>query len=350
METQFLKKIGGPVLCLDIGSGTQDVLLALPDTNPENWPRMVLPTPARTLAARIRELTAQKHSLWLYGDIMGGGIADAVSEHARAGVPVAAHPHAARSLFDNLDRVKAMGVSLTEERPAGHAPVRLADFEPGFWRCLLNAANLPAPVLHIAAAQDHGHNPAGSNRECRIRSWRTFLEHGNPAGLLHAVPPAEFTRLAALRTAIGDGYVADTGAAALLGALSTPELATRSQRQGVLIVNVGNSHTVAFLLFQNRVYGVYEQHTDLCTAESLAADFTEFRLGWLPDEQVRDKGGHGVAFAESIPPEAEGFKPTYILGPRRDMLKGQGQFIAPEGDMMMAGSFGLLHALSLRGE
>lgn len=35
----------GPILSLDIGSGTQDVLLALPGRTAENWPRFVLPSP-----------------------------------------------------------------------------------------------------------------------------------------------------------------------------------------------------------------------------------------------------------------------------------------------------------------
>ena len=42
---RFLRK-SGPVLCLDIGSGTQDALLARAGAAVENWPRFVLPTPA----------------------------------------------------------------------------------------------------------------------------------------------------------------------------------------------------------------------------------------------------------------------------------------------------------------
>ncbi len=347
MDSFFPKNVTGPILCLDIGSGTQDMLLALPDSNPENWPRMVLPAPSRSIAKQIRALTAQKRAIWLYGENMGGGIGGAVSEHLKSGLPLSAHPEAARALNDNLEHVKSMGITITEERPADHVPLRLADFEPGFWRCLLDAAGLPQPVLILAAAQDHGHHPTASNRECRFQSWRQFLEHGDPDQLLYSKPPAVFTRLRTLHEATGRGWVADTGAAAMLGALCAPEVAARSARQGITVVNVGNSHTIAFLIFQQSVYGVYEHHTGLLTRESLLADLDEFRLGWLPDEQVRAKGGHGSAFAASIPPEAESFKPTFILGPKRALLEGQGQFIAPAGDMMLAGCFGLLHGLAL---
>ena len=49
---RFLRK-SGPVLCLDIGSGTQDALLARAGAAVENWPRFVLPTPALGVAQRI---------------------------------------------------------------------------------------------------------------------------------------------------------------------------------------------------------------------------------------------------------------------------------------------------------
>ena len=57
----------GPILSLDIGSGTQDVLLALPGERAENWPRFVLPSPALGIADRIRRHTAAGRPVWLYG-------------------------------------------------------------------------------------------------------------------------------------------------------------------------------------------------------------------------------------------------------------------------------------------
>ncbi|NHZ46833.1 DUF1786 domain-containing protein [Nitratidesulfovibrio liaohensis] len=350
----------GSILCLDIGSGTQDVLLTMPGLNPENWPRFVLPTPARRVAKRIAELTAEGRHIWLHGENMGGGFFGAVKAHVAAGLRMAAHPDAALALHDNPERVRALGVDIAESCPAGFAPVRLADYEPGFWRALLDTCGLPQPHLVVAAAQDHGHHPQGSNTVGRFELWRDFLNNSsdgqpgdgqagaNPASLIYDVPPAQFTRLSTLQRAIGGGPVADTGAAAVLGALALPEVQARSAREGVLVVNAGNSHTIAFLVFRQRVWGVYEHHTGMLTTESLLHDLNEFRLCWLPDEQVRAAGGHGSAFAPDIPPETEGFRPAFVLGPRREMLRGHGQFIAPHGDMMLAGCHGLLHGLDLR--
>ena len=56
----------------------------------------------------------------------------------------------------------------------------------------------------------------------------------------------------------------------------------------------------------------------------------------------------GCAFLAPLPPEAEGFAPTFAVGPRREMLLGHAQFIAPHGDMMISGCHGLLHGLALR--
>lgn len=338
----------GPVLALDIGSGTQDVLLALPGAVPENWPRFVLPAPARQVAARVRALTGARRPLWLYGANMGGGFFQAVKNHLTEGLPVAATLEASAALHDDPDWVRALGVVITDRRPDGYAPVFLSDYDPGFWTAFLSTASLPLPALVAAAAQDHGVHADMGNREGRFRLWRDLLarSQGDPTRWLYAEPPAACTRLAALSRATG-GPTADTGAAAVLGALSMPEVAARSDREGVLVVNVGNSHTLGFLVFQRRILGVYEHHTGLLTVDALLRDLDEFRRGWLPDEQVRAAGGHGCVMLDP-PAEAEGFRPAFILGPRRELLAGHGSFIAPHGDMMLAGCHGLLHGLALQ--
>ena len=129
----------------------------------------------------------------------------------------------------------------------------------------------------------------------------------------------------------------------MLGALYVPEVAQRSWRTGVTVVNVGNSHISAFLVYQEKIYGVYEHHTGMLSKEELIHDLKEFRRGWLTDEMVRDSGGHGCMYLE-LPDQAEGFFPAYLLGPKRSILDGQGVMIAPGGDMMLAGCFGLLKA------
>lgn len=339
----------GAVLSLDIGSGTQDAVLALPDIQPANWPHFVLPSPARMVAERLARLTEKKAGVWLHGVNMGGGFGGAVRRHVQAGWPVTATRAASAALHDDPQRVEAMGVRLAETCPEDCVPVALADYDAAFWERLWQLTELPRPVLVVAAAQDHGCHPvsAGGNRQGRFAMWRELLRHEpRPERWLLTTPPASLTRLSALALSTG-GPVADTGTAAVLGALTAPEVAARSYRQGITVVNVGNSHVVAFLVYKGAVLGVYEHHTGLRDTAALLHDLKEFRLGWLPDEVVRSEGGHGTAFCDPLPEEAEGFAPTFVVGPQRELLRGHGQFIAPYGDMMTAGCHGLLTGAAL---
>ena len=98
---------------------------------------------------------------------------------------------------------------------------------------------------------------------------------------------------------------------------------------------------MAALVYQGKVRGIYEHHTGMRDLEQLLEDLKQLRLSWLPSEEVQASGGHGTAFGPFCE-EAGGYAPTFILGPRRAMLQGQGRFLAPHGDMMLAGCFGLL--------
>ncbi len=342
-EFNFLAETG-PILCLDIGSGTQDVLLARPNLTPENWPRFVIPAPARMVAERIYSLTNAKQDIWLYGHNMGGGFFRAVKAHLEAGLKIYCSMAASAALHDDVERVKAMGVEICEQAPMGAVPVFLADYSPTFWQHTLQHLGLPLPNIVLAAAQDHGVHKAG-NRMGRMLLWRKLLEHSdNPKEWLYNKIPTELTRLSTIQQFSG-GPVADTGTAAILGALCTKDVRERSMREGITIINVGNSHIVAALVYKERVLAIFEHHTGQRTLEEYLHDLKEFKLGWLPDEEVRNTGGHGTAFGK-IPEEAGGFVPTYILGPQRGFLQGYGQFIAPYGDMMLAGCFGLLSSFS----
>ena len=157
----FLQKTG-PVLCVDIGSGTQDVLLARPGLEVHNWPRFVLPSPARLAAQRIRELTLLKQPVWLYGENIGGGFGLAVRDHIKAGFAVYSTASAASALHDNPEVVRSMGVQIAEQCPSGAVPVPLSDYSPEFFAGLLRQAGLPLPHLVLAGCQDHGFHPNGN--------------------------------------------------------------------------------------------------------------------------------------------------------------------------------------------
>jgi len=335
-------------LCLDIGSGTQDVLYYIPQRELENCPKFILPSPAVMVARRLEELGRRNKSVYLYGYNMGGGFARVLRKHLQAGLKAAVHPEAAYAMSDSPDNVRAMGVEITKNCPPGFAPVYLADFDPGFWQGFLAQAGLEYPEVILASAQDHGFHPGGSNRLGRFEIWRKFLsrEHGDLKKLIFDVPPEEMTRLISLKQCMGGGLVCDTGAAALLGALSVPEVEELSQQQGICVVNAGNSHTIAFLVYRGRVMGIYEHHTGMLDGEKLWAQLESFRAGRLTNEEVFEDRGHGCRVLD----EAAGmeFGPVFLLGPRRRLLEGfQAHFLCPGGDMMLAGCFGMLKGAAL---
>lgn len=335
----FLRETG-PVLCLDIGSDTQKALLARPGQECAAWPRWLLPSPARMVAQRIRELTLLRRGIWLYGSDMGGGFNPALRGHLTASLPLAATSEAARSIHDDLDVVRSLGVSITGSCPAYCVPVHLADYSNAFWEALLRLGSLPQPHMVLAAVQDHGDHDDG-NRQGRMRNWNDLLARvPDPVYWVRDHAPAGMSRLAALQAETG-GPVADTAACALLGALCDEEVYARSFRQGITIINAGSTHTLAALVHRGEVCGIYEHHTDKRELPLLLDDLRQFRLHWLPSEDVHASGGHGTAFGQCG--EAAGdYAPTFILGPRRALLLGHGRFIAPQGDMPHAGCFGIL--------
>lgn len=340
-RVQLFLQQTGPVLCIDIGAYLQNAIFARPGMDCENWPRFTFFSPAQIVAQRIRELTLLKRGLWLYGKEMGGSFRNALREHLGAGLHASATREAARSIHDNEDVLKDMGVLLTETCPQNCIPIYLGDYDPGFWSQVLRSASLPQPHIILAAAQDHGTIQA-DNTHGRIRYWqKLLLEQRNPCAWVYEHAPDNFNRLKSLQSRTG-GPVADTATCAILGGLIEQSIFERSCREGITIINVGNTHTIAALVYKGDVYGIYEHHTDKRDLELLLEDLKQFRLHWLPAEHVQSSGGHGTAYADDGG-QGGSFSPTYILGPRRSMLAGTGTFIAPHGDMAHAGCFGLLY-------
>ena len=123
------------ILTVDIGTGTQDILLFDSRQGIENNYKLVLPSPTMIVHNKLRQATLQKRAVVLTGSLMGGGpSAWAAEAHIRAGLPVFATPDAARSFNDDLDVVQEMGIRLIGEDEVSHLPdeflaIRMQDFD-----------------------------------------------------------------------------------------------------------------------------------------------------------------------------------------------------------------------------
>jgi len=101
------------ILALDVGTGTQDILVFDTAGPVENCVKLVMPSATAIAAGRIRRATAAGQAVVLTGTVQGGGPCHwALEEHLRAGLAAFATPEAATTFDDDLTRVTAQGVTL----------------------------------------------------------------------------------------------------------------------------------------------------------------------------------------------------------------------------------------------
>ncbi|MDD2473885.1 MAG: DUF1786 family protein, partial [Methanoculleus sp.] len=106
------------LLAIDVGRGTQDILVYEPGRTIENSIKLVLPSPTVVTAKRVRQATEAGRPVFLEGFLMGGGAStDAIRAHLAAGLPVYATPEAAVTIHDDLERVRAIGVTIRDTPP-----------------------------------------------------------------------------------------------------------------------------------------------------------------------------------------------------------------------------------------
>jgi uncharacterized protein (DUF1786 family) len=356
------------ILAVDIGTGTQDILLFDSTRAPENCLRLVMPSPTVLLAQRINDATEAGLPLLITGAIMGGGPCSwAVEAHRQAGLRVLAVPDAARTFNDDLDQVqRELGVEIVPDdvaaelaRSHDYAHVVFGDFDYEAIRRGFAAFGVRLqPDALALAVFDHGAAPPGvSDRQFRMdyllerlghdRELSTFAFRGQEV-------PEIMTRLRALAGAAATApglpaVVMDTAPAAVLGALEDPVVAAHPD---AMVVNVGNFHTLAFQFRGGQFARLFEHHTGLLTPAELATWLRRLADGSITHDMVFADHGHGALALDHQPVPVEF---VAVVGPRRAMLRSPGAvtgrdsnlptyFVVPHGDQMFAGCFGMLRA------
>jgi uncharacterized protein (DUF1786 family) len=333
------------ILAVDIGSGTQDVLLYEEGKPMENCVQLILPSPTQLVSARIEKATAAGKNIFLFGNTMGGGPCSwAMEKHLKAGLRVFATEPAALTFHDNLEEVKGKGVGVIGRRPRGAVPIRMGDVQLDLLSASLAPFDIPLPQTLAVAVQDHGFNPAGSNRRLRFQYWEKFLASGGRLrDLIYRTPPPYMTRMAAVRKDVPGAAVMDTCAAAVWGILSDPEGA-RMKKEGIIALNLGNQHTFGAFVRADRILGIFEHHTGKMSRDKICSLIARFERRSLANEEVFADGGHGCAYAPGFPNRRKKW-PVVVTGPRRSLVEGLGYYpAAPFGDMMLTGCFGLVAA------
>jgi uncharacterized protein (DUF1786 family) len=339
------------ILAIDIGAGTQDILLYHASREEENNPHLVLPSPSRVWAQRLEKL---RGDLFIQGDTIGGGrIGSVLRNHREKGYQVSMTEGAARTIRDDLDQVREMGIGVVKKRPTGFvgAEVELREVDIPFILEVFQAFDEGEGVALIAlAVQDHGAPPQGeSDRIFRFsRFWQALEEGQGFAGLSYLqkeIPPYYLRMRSAVHRTQAEGrapvMVMDTALSAILGA-------TRDDAGPQVVVNMGNGHTIMAFIIEGEIRGLLEHHTSLLTPQKLQDFITRFPQGEVSNEEIYADGGHG-AFVLT---KAQTPQHIAVTGPKRGIMKEAGlsyDLPAPGGNMMMTGPWGLVKAARMRG-
>ena len=349
------------ILTIDIGTGTQDVLLFDSRLNIENGYKLILPSPTMQVWKNINDAACEKRDIALSGVLSGGGPSCwAVQQHLQNGLKVFATSEAAKTLDDDLEAVQKMGVILVSEEEMTALPdsvqrIVMGDFDFRRIHQVFESFGVTLSDLALTAISvfDHGNAPAGiSDRKYRFEYLDRRLRQFNRLSALayHAEDiPADLTRMLAVKQS-ADALpcplmVMDSAPAAVLGAMLD---ARASEHKHNMVVNIGNGHTLACRLGPGGIEGFFEHHTGCLSAESLNQYLLDFAAGRLTNESVFSSQGHGALCytQEQLPMDHDDFN-FLVTGPRRNMVRQSAlkpHFSAPFGDMMLAGCYGMLVA------
>lgn len=349
------------LLLIDIGRGTQDILLVRPGQLWENSLQLVLPSPTVLLAGEVAHSTARREALFFTGETMGGGpLTKAVQQHLEEGLKVWATPRAAATFDDDLDRVQEMGIAIVGEedvpsRDPRRSPrtIRTADVDLDVLAAALGKLGIPLDCTAVAVAvQDHGRPPPGvSDRRFRFENIRARLARSaHLPGLAYTADdlPDYLTRMQGVKRSLegrGPLLFMDTGFAALLGALADPAMGEGGRK---LLLNAGNGHTLAGLVEGEELIALFEHHTGRLDGDRLESWLNRLVSGEIAEDEVYRDGGHGAYLRrESSFPGWEGVDVFAATGPHRaltDQMENRPFFAAPHGQMMLTGNFGLYRA------
>ena len=142
-----------------------------------------------------------------------------------------------------------------------------------------NGLERPAFTLVCSMGRHNEEEMSLEGRAARIARWREELRTTGGEPSLHESMPAWETAplLKAAKEAFGTALGTDSGTAAVFAALGMESLRDRCWGEGVTVVFADASHTQAFVLFREKILGLYENHAGLGRDE-LLLDLKEFRL------------------------------------------------------------------------
>ena len=301
------------ILAIDVGTGTQDIMIYDTEKELENSIKIVLPSPHLYISQQIREI---ENDIYFTGEIMGGGkIKKTLLEHMEKGYKV---------VMEDINITK------------------LSNFLLGY--------DLEFDIDEIAiAVQDHGYNENMGDRDFRFEKFREKLtEPIKPEEFaFKGNVPDYYTRMKAVeRTIENEGIdkkalLMDTKFASITGMCYDDDALNLNS---FIAIDIGNGHTTAASIEDGKIQGIFEHHTSSLTPESLENYLKRLGEGIITNEEVYNDHGHG---AHVINPISK-IEKVIVTGPKRELIEKTNldwHHACPGGDVMMTGTVGLIKAL-----
>jgi len=338
------------ILAIDVGTGTQDIMIYNTQKELENSIKLVLPSPHLYISQQINET---ENDIYFTGEIMGGGkIKKSLQEHMQKGYKVVMESLCAKTIRDDINQVKALGIEIADKTKNynNYTKITMKDINISKLSEFLLGYDLEFDFDEIAiAVQDHGYNENMGDRDFRFEKIReklskpiSPLEFGFKENL-----PEYFTRMQAVkRTIEKEGItktplIMDTKFASIAG-MCYDEIS--KSLNSYIVIDIGNGHTTAASIENGKIQGVFEHHTSSLTGESLERYIKRLASGEITFEEVYNDHGHGAHVLNPI----SKIEKVIVSGPKRELIEKTNldwHHAAPGGDVMMTGTVGLIKTI-----
>lgn len=343
------------IFTIDIGKGTQDIVVYDKEKGFENSIKMIFPSPSSILAEKVREIN---DDITFYGEIMGGApLKFAIENHIKKGYNVYMTEKSALSIKDDIFSARKMGVTIVGDHEDGKS-VRFEtkDINMGLFEGIINALGMSIDDIESygVSIQDHGYSPNKSNRAFRFEIYKHIIENANYMidKLFFRADniPSYFTRMqAALKCLMKKDSLSrqhkiifmDTSFAAVYGAVLYAQEEALGDK--ILAVNIGNAHTLAAAVVNRKIYGLFEHHTRMLNGSKIEFLLKRLTDGTLTNQEIFKDNGHGAIIRKAMEPDV-----IVITGPKRSLIeqtKLEFNYIYPCGDVITPSNYALVRIL-----
>ena len=338
------------ILAIDVGTGTQDIMIYDSEKELENSLKLVLPSPHLFISQQIK---GTENNIHFTGEIMGGGkIKKSIIDHMEKGYDVVMDEKCAKTIRDDIKQVESYGIKIAENNKEykGYRKIKLGDVNITKLSKFLIEYDLEFDFDEIAiAVQDHGYSEKMGDRDFRFEKIRekiskpiSPLEFGFKEDI-----PEYFTRMHAVKRTIEkegiecNTLIMDTKFASIAG-MCYDEVS--KNLNSYVAIDIGNGHTTAASIEKGKIQGVFEHHTSNLTEKSLEKYIKRLASGEITNEEIYSDHGHGAHVLNPI----SKLEKVIVSGPKRELIEKTNldwHHAAPGGDVMMTGTVGLIKTI-----